>query len=432
MAWKGYLALDGNEVANIERFAAYAKDRSWFKPTYSGDGVGFALSQTYSDPVTDLAPWYDPDVPVSADFWGFCPVDITGLADGSSTISTVESTTHGGIPGLVRLATKEVNVNGFLAGASEAAVEYGLIWLRRILLAGLCSPLDARKQALGTDLTYFGYTPMASADALIEEVSAQQSLDATQRTYRNASVSNSPNVMAERSLACGDFLAQVQFTLRVGDPYVYANTTRMLTSLFDTPVWGSEVTAGSIATGTFTEAICGDAAWAPLYDPLCSVAVTPPTAPNVLLGCWTPPAEDSVHNRTTVTIPGQNFDKFTEALPVVTVVNDVGNIRSLRLRFYPDPDGLLDLNADPCGFISDIVLTFMPVGTLVIDASRQQVHITTEGGHTRRADSLVIGTDLRPIDWPVLDCGVQYLMTIDTLGSDAPVPLDLDLIARAV
>jgi hypothetical protein len=162
------------------------------------------------------------------------------------------------------------------------------------------------------------------------------------------------------------------------------------------------------------------------------MVITPPAAPNIPLACWTPPAEDSTHNRTTVTIPAQNFDKFTEAMPTITIQNDVGNIRDLRIRLYPDPDGLLDINASPCGFISDMVLTFMPVGTLVIDASREQVHITTEGGHTRRADSLLVGTDLRPIEWPVLDCGVQYLMTVDTLGSDAPVPMHLDLTARAV
>jgi hypothetical protein len=432
MAFKGYLALDGNEIGNIERFTAYVQDRSWFRPTYRSDGLGYALSQTYTDPATDAAPWWDPDVASSADFWGFCPVDITGLEDGSSEISTVESTSAGGIPGLVRLATKEVNVSGIMAGASEAAVEYGLIWLRRALLAGLCSPLDARKQALGTDLTYFGYEPISSADALIAEVSAQQSLNASQRTFRKVGISVSPRVMSQRSLACGDQITQVQFTLRIGDPYVYSNLTRVLTGLFDVPVWGTEVTEGSIATGTFDEAVCGDPSWAPLYDPECSMVITPPAAPNIPLACWTPPAEDSTHNRTTVTIPAQNFDKFTEAMPTITIQNDVGNIRDLRIRLYPDPDGLLDINASPCGFISDMVLTFMPVGTLVIDASREQVHITTEGGHTRRADSLLVGTDLRPIEWPVLDCGVQYLMTVDTLGSDAPVPMHLDLTARAV
>lgn len=432
MAFKGYLSLDGNEIANIERFTAYAKDRSWFKTTYRGDGVGYALAQTYTDPTTDAAPWWDPDVASSGDFYGFCPVDIVGLEDGSSTINTVENTSVGGVPGLVRLATKEVNVSGFVAGASEAAVEYGMIWLRRTLLAGLCSPMDARKQALGTDLTYFGYKPVTSADALIEDISAQQSRDASQRTYRNTSVSVSPNVLSSRDTACGDHIWQVQFTLRVGDPYVYANTKRVITSLFDSPVWGTGVTAGSVATTTFGEAICGSPAWTPLYDPECSVAITPPTAPNIPLNCWTPPEEDSTHNRTVVTIPAQNFDKFTEMMPTITLQNDVDSIRDLRIRFYPDPDGLLDLDADPCGFVTDMVLTFMPVGTLNIDASRQQVHITTEGGHTRRADSLIVGTDLRPIKWPVLDCGVQYLMTIDTLGSDAPVPLDLDLTARAV
>lgn len=431
MGWDGYLALDGNEIGNWQRFEAYAGDRSWFRRTYRGDGVGYALGQTYTDPVTDAAPWWDPDVTVSGDLYGFCPSAITGLDDSSGDASTVESTKAGGVPGRVRLATKEVNVAGFIAGASEAAVEYGLIWFRRTLLAGLCSPLDARKQALGTDLTFFGYEPPTAASGLIDGISAQQALNAVSRTYRSVVVSTPPRVMSKGRASCGDFIAQVQFTLRVGDPYIYANPKRVFVSLFDTPVWGTDVTAGSIGTTTFDEVSCGNPNWEPLYDPECSIAITPPTPPNVPLGCWTPPVIGNTFDRTVVTIPAANFEAFTEMLPILTITNDGDPMRNIRIRFYRDLDGTLDLDANPCAFVSDIVVSFLPTGTLVIDGSREQAHITTSGGHTRRADSLIFGTDLRPVDWPVLDCGSQYLMTVDTLGTDAPPPIDLDIIARA-
>lgn len=432
MGWSGYLTLDGTEIANRQRFETYAGARSWFLPVYKGDGIGNTLEQTYVDVETDVAPWWDPDVPASLDLFGFYPGDITGLDDGSGVASTVESTRKGGVPGRVRFATKEVNVTGFLAGRSEAAVEYGLIWLRRVLLGGVCSPLDARKQALGTEMQFLSIEPPSIAEALDLDRSAQQIRDALTRTYR-ATVNSLPVQVLRRSkLACGDFVAQVQFGFRVGDPVVYSNTTRVFTGLFDSLTWGTAVEAGTSDEVTFEEELCGVAHWNPLYDPLCAAAITPPTPPNVPLGCWDPPTEGVEFARTLVTIPATNFETFTEMLPVITLTTAEDATRDIRFRFYPDPEGDLDPSADPCGFVSDIVLSFMPAGTLVIDSSYEQVHITTTGGNTRRADSLVFATDQRPITWPVLDCGVQYLLTIDVLGTDDPPVFDLDFVARSV
>jgi hypothetical protein len=153
----------------------------------------------------------------------------------------------------------------------------------------------------------------------------------------------------------------------------------------------------------------------------------------VPLGCWDPPTEGGTFDRTVVTIPATNFPAFTEMLPILTATNDTGEpLRNIRIRFYPDPDGDLDLEANPCSWTSDIVVSFLPVGILVFDGSYEQVHITTSGGHTRRADSLVFASDQRPVTWPVLDCGVQYLLVIDTLGADDPPIIDLDMIARAI
>jgi hypothetical protein len=432
MSFDGYLTLDGTEIGNRQRFETYAGTRSWFNPLYREDGIGFALESTYTDVETDVAPWWDPDVPASLDLFGFYPANITGLDDGSGTVSTVESTRHGGVPGRVRFATKEVNVTGFIAGASEAAVEYGLIWLRRVLLGGVCSPLDARRQALGTEMTFLGRKPPTAAQASEQDMSPQQVRDAITRTYRGTVNSVPVQVLSRRQLACGDFIAQVQFGFRIGDPSVYSNTTRVFVSLFDTPVWGIGVEAGTVDETTFTETLCGNPLWAPLYDPLCAAAVTPPSPPNVPLGCWDPPAEDATFDRTVVTIPASNFETFTEMLPIITLTSGLDAVRDIRFRFYPDPNEDLDLDANPCEWVSDIVLSFMPAGTLVIDASYQQAHITTSGGNTRRADSLIFATDQRPVTWPVLDCGVQYLLAIDVLGTDDPPVMDLDIVARSV
>jgi hypothetical protein len=73
---------------------------------------------------------------------------------------------------------------------------------------------------------------------------------------------------------------------------------------------------------------------------------------------------------------------------------------------------------------------------MVIDGVFEDVHHTTTIGQTRRADSLIFGSNLRPIVWPVLDCGVQFVMSVDVIGAaTAPTVLPqlaLDLVPRQV
>lgn len=437
MAYSGLIVFDSAELANAERFEAYAGDASWFHPLYRKDGISYMLGQTYTDPATDGAVWYDPDVPESADLYGFYPVTITGVEGSSRQANVVQSTREGGTPGRIRHATKEVNVSGFVAGASEKAVVYGLAWLRRATLGALCSPLDTRKQALGTTLELLGTEPASAADIAADGDSAALALFKTTQQYRRVVVSNFPDPGPVRPLSCGDYISQVQFTLTLGDPFSYTEANALFTSMFDDggTVWGSQqVTPGTEDDSTATEATCGVATWAPLYDPECTVVITPPTPPNVALGCWEPPIEGTSYPRHIVTVPEQNFPAYTDLLPIITLTNSGDPIRNIRLRFWPDPDGTLDVVATPCAWISDIIVSYIPAGYMVIDASHEDVHFTTTGGHTRRADSLIFATDQRPVVWPVLDCGVQYLITVDTLTADDdrnPV-MDVALVGRRV
>jgi hypothetical protein len=165
MSYDGYFTLDGAEIANAARFNAYVGDKGWLRDTVSDLPLATVLEATYTDPATDLAPWYDPDEPFSGDFYGFLPLNTTGLEDSSRQGAVVESTGEGGIPGRIRHATKEVAISGVIAGHGEEACEYGMRWLRRTLLGALCSPTDTRKQATGVDLTYLSATPVDGSAA---------------------------------------------------------------------------------------------------------------------------------------------------------------------------------------------------------------------------------------------------------------------------
>jgi hypothetical protein len=215
--WDGYFALDGQEVINAARTEAYAADQTWFRPVFDNDNLAGLLDHAeYTFPL-DEAPWYDPDVPESADFFGYYPLEVTGLDDSSRTSQVTESTLHGGAPGRLRFATRPVVFNGILVGANEKAVAYGAMWLRRVLLGDLCGN-PGLDHTLGTDLSFLSSAP--------DEFDTYEDL---YRKVRRFSVNAGPTVTSKRTIqSCGGAVWMVTFTGVAGDPYVYGATKSVI------------------------------------------------------------------------------------------------------------------------------------------------------------------------------------------------------------
>jgi len=125
MAWNGYLEYDGNEVLNVARVEAYARTFPGFKALYRNDTLSLALGhgERYTTPLQDNAPWVDPDIGESIDFWGAYPLDIDGLESSSRTATTVESIGEGGVTGRLRNGTKTIVVNLVLLARSGAGMD---------------------------------------------------------------------------------------------------------------------------------------------------------------------------------------------------------------------------------------------------------------------------------------------------------------------
>jgi hypothetical protein len=162
MAWDGYFAYDGNEVINVARTEAYAKNLEvgWFKPLFENDALPFMLGDglSYKTPLLDDAPWVDSDVPDSLDFLGVYPLEVNGIEDSTREATTVQSLNDGGVPGRLRHATKTLNFNTILIGTTDAAVEYGFRWLKQALLGGPCGPSGITAH-LGAELCYLASEP---------------------------------------------------------------------------------------------------------------------------------------------------------------------------------------------------------------------------------------------------------------------------------
>ena len=147
------------------------------------------------------------------------------------------------------------------------------------------------------------------------------------------------------------------------------------------------------------------------------------------LGCYDPPQN---WRRRQITIPATYIPLWGEVVPVFNVHARTTDVRNLRLRFYADVDSDGDISDDPCAYCGDIVVSFVPEGfTLVFDGVNRQVYAYDAHQNRRRADSLVFSTDGTPFDWPLLTCGMGYIVTLDLPQTQYPPVFDLSLFSRA-
>lgn len=203
------------------------------------------------------------------------------------------------------------------------------------------------------------------------------------------------------------------------------------TTVLNPDPWVPGVTPGTFQNTptVFAEVECGDDLWEPIYDPLCPALTVPPTPPSIPLGCFDPPAS---WDRRKVTLPAEHVPLWSEMAPVVTLSTTDAQ-RNIRLRFYRDPTESLDPNATPCAWDEDLVISYIPAqGVMIIDAAAEEVWVETVTGQRRRADSLIYTTEGKPFEWPVLACGDQHIITLDTPVGVTPPVIDLTLIPRTI
>src|SRR4051812_13292604 len=436
--WPGYLALDGVEIINTARTETYAASAGWFKPAWGSKALRPMLGDLpYVSPVIDNAPWYDANRAASSGFWGVYPIDVQGIDDFTGTTNSNEYLSDGGSPGRLRRSSKTVVVDALLVGADNAAVTYGMRWLTRALQGSVCGNLLADSTSLGTTLQSLASRPVLPSSLQANDAGGSgpdPSFTTLTRVLYNTKVSNGPVVARKHTMSgCTGEAWVVQFTLYVGNPVEFALPTPILIGYRDPAVsapFAPGIVGGTADTTstTFTDVVCGDDIWTPLFDPLCSALITPPPPPSVPLGCYTPPAS---WDRLVVRLPAVTVPLWNSVVPVLTLVTTT-EVRNIRFRFYPDPDGTFDPSDDPCAFVSDWVVSYLPAGArMVIDSVPQTVNVPPSLGDTRRADSLVFRHDSRPIEWPDLSCGFGYTMTMDKPTDQTWPVVDLSFVSKA-
>lgn len=161
--YEGYLSFGGNEIVNNSRTWGISRSAQpcpmfWLKGA-TCETMNGALFEAapYSYESMPQSPWFDPDVPQSADFYGFFAYSITEALDSTRTVSRTESITDGGVLGRTRKATKTMRVRGLLMGRGRLAIEYGQAWLSSAIDPNACGQHGSECGL--TDLQWFADCP---------------------------------------------------------------------------------------------------------------------------------------------------------------------------------------------------------------------------------------------------------------------------------
>lgn len=161
--YEGYLSFGGNEIVNNARtygisHSARPCPMHWLKGDVCGtQNAALFEAAPYTYDAIETAPWYDPDMPQSADFYGFFAYSITEAMDSTRIVSRTERVGNGTVNGRTRKSGKTMRVKGLLMGRGRLAIEYGQAWLSAAVDPGACGQHGTECGL--TDLQWFADCP---------------------------------------------------------------------------------------------------------------------------------------------------------------------------------------------------------------------------------------------------------------------------------
>lgn len=222
--YKGYLVYGTTEIANNARTYAYQmagciQDGTIFMRDPGAENLPLIVDDpgTYSTPSNDLAPWYDPAYPESADAAGVWIESISGFDKlGSRDITP---TVDGSIASRRNLSPKTLTVTAWLGGSTCCSTQYLYRWLQSKLMERDCNT--------GEEVSQLSLYDCCPTDSQVSGLTDEQIIEEYLRVgYRVKVVSDLEKV--EEHGTCCDSLdcstnIRVQWTFLLENPRFYRN-----------------------------------------------------------------------------------------------------------------------------------------------------------------------------------------------------------------
>jgi len=401
--YERYLELDGTEVINAARTAAYI---SRFLPRVDihcdDSALGGALGHSeYVSPAIDQAPWTRSGRVAAEGFYGLMPKRFQGAEDSTRAVEVTELSGNNAVITSPRFGSREIRVTATAFAADQEAMMEGLSWLKQVCAHEGCS--DAEPGCTGIAAKMFAAPP-------IDEVAAFD----LARTFYRVEVTEGPRVISKLRSGDGEKW-EIEFTLTCGISWPFTSEAECgwvnmdEGSNFQDPP-GENCAAVTNAYDDF------------VADPFFTGISRPPRPPAIL-----PPniLKITSWRRQTITIPVAHSSRFGRVAPIVAVGTEL-EIQYLRLRFYREGAGL-----SGCDFDAEAIVSYLPAtSTLVLDARTREAWLTLWDGRKVPAGNLLFGSDGRPFIWPSLGCQYTYTMTADLMPGQLGVAVGLNVAVR--
>lgn len=396
-----YLDLGCTEIVNSARAAVYAELYCLLTACDPCPGLPEAINdEPYVDPVTDLAPWYDPAVPESALFLGVMGVDAVGFSTSTRSRTPVQLVGDGAALGIARRAHRELVYTVLLLVRDECALPYALEWLAAALQGAPCEGA-----CMGDEIGVFSCCP--KGDGLREL-----------RHLYGVGLVDGPNVTSTRYLDEG-VIAEVTFTLAAAVPWIYREPLTTLQS------WVT-LADGDLVTFDPDEVYEDCVEGTPcMEDPTCPTPPLPVRAPVPVDDCY--PTGVAEFRRSVVALSPVDQPGWLEAVPVLELEAGATALRRLIVRFWANPLGTdcTDV-ADPCAACTDIQIPYLPAGgKLTVDGRTQTAEVACSEGSVGAGTSTptLYGAQGGSFEWPIFSCPtglcIEILSTSATTAADA-------------
>ena len=148
-----------------------------------------------------------------------------------------------------------------------------------------------------------------------------------------------------------------------------------------------------------------------LVDPDCPPVPPPPRPPLIPTACI---EETGVWRRFYAAISASEVSDWLDVVPTIEIVTQTQVVRQVRLRIYENPDNLLTNEVNTDVWASEQIVSFVPAHTvLTLDGVTQRVWAEVAGRAPQAADHLLYGSGGTPATWPILSCGIAYLISVD-------------------
>lgn len=475
MALEWYLNLAGTEIVNHARLQAYLESIGspldspsvCGCPTFDAALVG---DEPYTTPAGDDAPWYDPDVPASAEFAGLLVLDVEGLDDNPVAREVTTGVLGGAAIGPAREQPRTLTVSAVLLGSTCCGVAYGLRWLGEALAGCTGSGCG------GDCLTLFDCCPSVAQDP--EDFAA-----AHRRTLRRVALVDGPRETARHGDGCsgsggcqiGADIVQVEFILTAGKPWLWRDPVPVLDVAVPTDdgteciVWcvhtpgaprppkpvclepSDEACPPGAVPVEFTEgdATCG-VVWSdepveppcetcrlapcPSAEELCTddrcQTPTPPVPPPPET-CW---CRALAVNAEVYELDLSDWPRWFGSVPVIEVRAGSQTLRRVTITFFERTaahEGMTCeqvVQQERCAPAAVYEVGYVPRGgVMTLDGQVGRATVDCPGGASLTPDAF--GRDGGPLDFPLLTCA-RYCVLVEadaiyTPADDATVAISL-------